>query len=91
MYAHTPNDYGEWHDLKEHLEGAANRAREFAAPFGAGDLAQWLGALHDVGKINPRFQEYRQELATGDSLLHDVCTGAQEGRAVRTCDIQTGE
>ncbi len=58
MYAHTPNDDGEWHDLKAHLEAVAERAREFAASFGAGDVAYLAGLLHDVGKFSSTFQAY---------------------------------
>jgi CRISPR-associated endonuclease/helicase Cas3 len=33
-------------------------ARDFAAPFGASDLAYHLGLWHDVGKSHPAFQAY---------------------------------
>jgi len=57
-YAHSPGKNGEWHDLKEHLEGVAKRAREFAVPFGVGNVAYLAGLLHDVGKFSSTFQDY---------------------------------
>jgi CRISPR-associated endonuclease/helicase Cas3 len=50
VWAHSPNDNGDWHSLVDHLRGTAELARRFAAPFGGGDVAYWLGMLHDVGK-----------------------------------------
>lgn len=64
IYAHTPSKTG-WHELSAHLKEVAHRAGRFAEPFGCEDLAFWLGALHDIGKINPRFQDYLQALADG--------------------------
>lgn len=64
-YAHTSGATGEWHKLADHLQAVAERARSFAEPFGAGDLAYWVGLLHDIGKINPLFQEYLQAPARG--------------------------
>ncbi len=59
LYAHTPAPGSdEWHKLKDHLEAVARMAQEFASAFGAGDLAYWLGLWHDLGKCNPKFQEY---------------------------------
>src|SRR4030042_3724658 len=58
LYAHTPNDKGEWHYLKDHLQKVAELARGFADKFGAGDLAYWIGLWHDLGKVNPSFQGY---------------------------------
>lgn len=58
LYAHTPNQKGDWHELLEHLQGVANRARRFGDKFGAGDLAERAGWLHDAGKANPDFQRY---------------------------------
>jgi CRISPR-associated endonuclease/helicase Cas3 len=58
LYAHTPNDRGEWHGLNDHLEGVANCAKQFAGKFYAGDLAYWIGLWHDLGKSNPEFQDY---------------------------------
>ncbi len=61
-YAHTPppHDKDRWHPLVDHLTSVAKKAREFAEPFGGGDLAYWLGLWHDLGKFNPAFQEYLQ-------------------------------
>lgn len=60
-YAHTPGVTGEWHKLVEHLRAVAERAKSFAEPFGAGELAYWVGVLHDIGKFNPDFQTYLKE------------------------------
>ena len=56
--AHSENSNGESHSLPEHLKGVADIAREFAAPFGGGDIAYYAGLWHDLGKFNPEFQEY---------------------------------
>jgi CRISPR-associated endonuclease/helicase Cas3 len=59
LYAHTPPQGGhDWHVLIDHLVAVAARARAFAEPFGAGDLASYLGLWHDIGKSNPAFQAY---------------------------------
>jgi CRISPR-associated endonuclease/helicase Cas3 len=59
VYAHTPPPGSDnWHLLKDHLEAVAELARTFADAFGAGELAYWLGLWHDLGKCNPKFQEY---------------------------------
>ncbi|MFC4108156.1 CRISPR-associated helicase Cas3' [Micromonospora zhanjiangensis] len=57
LWAHSPSDGGQWHALEDHLRGTAELARRFAAPFGGGELAYWLGALHDVGKASCAWQE----------------------------------
>jgi CRISPR-associated endonuclease/helicase Cas3 len=65
MYAHTPNKKGEWHDLDKHLRGVADKAKEFAAKFGASALAYFLGLIHDLGKANKLFQDYLEVCAQG--------------------------
>ncbi len=65
LYANTPNDKGEWHDLGNHLREVALKAKEFTDKFGASDVAYGLGLLHDLGKINPMFQEYLEACARG--------------------------
>ena len=74
LFAHTPRD-GRWHSLDDHLWSVAHRAEAHAVSFAYGDLAYWLGALHDVGKANPAFQEYLRAMAEdrrGRSTPHSI-------------------
>ena len=58
LYAHTPNEDGEWDHLCIHLREVAAMARRFADVFKDGDLAYLVGLTHDLGKANPAFQKY---------------------------------
>lgn len=60
LYAHTPNEQGEWHCLKAHLLKVAERSREFASKFGAEESAYQVALSHDIGKAVQAFQEYLQ-------------------------------
>lgn len=66
-YAHTPNASGHWHKLEHHLTETARFAREFAQKFDAGELAYLAGLWHDIGKFNPKFQEYLKQCAETNS------------------------
>ncbi len=61
--AHTPNSSRKWHDLQEHLEGVADKAKVYAEKFGAGELGYYAGLWHDLGKYNPDFQSYLDQCA----------------------------
>lgn len=56
--AHSQNSEGQGHSLVQHLESVGNLAQQYAAKFDAGELGRWVGLWHDLGKFNPRFQEY---------------------------------
>jgi len=59
IYAHTPpKGSTQWHLLDEHLLQVAGRASNFAQVFNASEIAYLLGLWHDLGKINPEFQDY---------------------------------
>lgn len=65
LYAHTPNN-GKWHILSDHLLDVAQVASEVASSFGKSEQAFWLGLIHDVGKINPSFQDYLRKVANNE-------------------------
>jgi len=44
------------HLLRDHLDGVAALAEQFADAFGSGDWAGVCGLLHDLGKYSPAFQ-----------------------------------
>lgn len=66
--AHTRPD-GKTHDLLEHLNGTAARAKDFAERFGSGQAAYLAGLWHDLGKYRAAFQAKLQRAR--DSSVND--------------------
>ncbi|CAO3422273.1 CRISPR-associated endonuclease Cas3'' [Azospirillum doebereinerae] len=60
IYAHSvpDRDESDWETLSEHLTKVALRAGTLATVFGGKDVAEAMGALHDVGKLIREFQTY---------------------------------
>ena len=56
MWGHSANDAGVRHRLVDHLRGTGRLSRQFGEVFGAGDLCEALGLLHDAGKAAPEWQ-----------------------------------
>ena len=44
--------------MEDHTRAVAEKARDFATAFEAGELAYYLGILHDLGKFTDKFQQY---------------------------------
>ena len=63
---------GCWHQqlLADHLEGTARRAGEFAATFGSRDWGELLGWWHDLGKFDPKWQNYIRRKTGYDPEAH---------------------
>jgi len=58
IYAHSikQRPKSEWEPLETHAIRVAQAARLRTELFGAGDIAEALGLLHDLGKVKPEFQ-----------------------------------
>ncbi len=56
-YAHTGNDSGksDWQRLSDHLHRVSIQAAENASYFGAENIAELCGLLHDLGKYSDAF------------------------------------
>ena len=74
--AHGPNDKGEFHTLKDHLDGTARKAASFAKPFGGESEARAAGLLHDLGKFRQEFQQYIRGERKADAETHHAIYGA---------------
>ena len=55
------NDRTRTQTLKEHLEGTAELAAQFAGAFGKRDWGYYCGMLHDIGKYSQAFQKKLRE------------------------------
>lgn len=60
VYGHTKEGSPpeEWQDLSDHLRQVAEIAARFADEFHSQDWAATAGKIHDIGKADPRFQNY---------------------------------
>lgn len=78
IYAHTPSRDApsRWHMLEDHLIETAKVAYVFAKAFRCENAGFVLGLFHDLGKVNPAFQEYLLACDEGKKtgiVPHSVC------------------
>ena len=73
-FAHVAED-GRKQTVREHLTGVAEKAAEFARPFGGEKQAAQIGMAHDIGKFSAAFQ--RRLLENGSRVDHSTA-GAVE-------------
>lgn len=69
LAAHSPNDRGQWHTLRDHLVGTGRRAGKFGEAFGSADGCRFVGEVHDLGKADPAWQRYLAAAAAGNKLV----------------------
>ena len=76
--AHNENSKGEPHLLSEHLRCVGILARQFAEAgnIELGNVAEWAGLLHDLGKYRPEFQEYLRGNRHSSHETHHAVYGA---------------
>jgi CRISPR-associated endonuclease/helicase Cas3 len=70
FWAHRGHGERQGQPLLAHLVAVAERAREFAEPFGGGEWAYLAGLWHDLGKYSLEFQAYLEESACNE--YHDA-------------------
>ena len=83
IYAHSANDLGNWHPLKEHLTSVAKIAKQFSNDMEWQNEAYLAGLLHDLGKYADRFQARLQGLDSGlDHWSQGAWLALSEHRAI---------
>ena len=81
--AHTENNDGIPHLLKDHLQYVGKLAHHFAEKGcpALSEVANWAGLLHDFGKYRAEFQEYlRKQRESGTETHHAVYGAALAGQ-----------
>ena len=76
IYAHTTPD--EWQTLEDHQEQTAIQASKFAKKFDSADWAWNAAFLHDLGKIDQRFQK-KLNVAQGLDYEYENATASGSG------------
>ncbi|MCC6415010.1 MAG: CRISPR-associated helicase Cas3' [Opitutaceae bacterium] len=85
FYAHTaedaagnrlPESSGQWQPLADHLRNVAELAAQFAASFGASEVARLAGLLHDLGKYRAEFQAYLRGQRSSSAETQHAIFGA---------------
>ncbi len=75
MYLAHRSEDGREQSILEHAKNVSELCAEFAAPFGAEELAKQIGLAHDIGKYSEKFQRR----IGGENVQVDHSTaGAQE-------------
>ncbi len=76
--AHTENERGVAHPLKDHLRSVGELASEFAAQMNPAmcEAAHWAGLLHDLGKYRDEFQSYLRAERESSLDTHHAVYGA---------------
>ncbi len=83
IYAHSANDLGNWHPLKEHLTSVARIAKQFSSDMEWQNEAYLAGLLHDLGKYADRFQARLKGLDSGlDHWSQGAWLALSEHRAI---------
>lgn len=76
--AHTENNSGKVHILKEHLSEVGKLAERFSnnCNMKLAEAAKWAGMLHDLGKYRDEFQEYLVGKRERSNETHHAIYGA---------------
>lgn len=80
IIAHVKKDeLGQWETqtLKDHLEGVAKRAGDFAQEFGNRDWGELIGLWHDLGKFVPDWQKHIRKATGYDPEAHLETLGSR--------------
>lgn len=83
--AHThPNDDGtvKVQTLEEHLANVATLTGLFASSFDSQEWGELIGQWHDVGKLNPSFQQYIRQVAGLIPMTRNVSTRERAHAAI---------
>ena len=68
--AHSENDAGEFHPLKEHLHGVCALAQSYAIRESQKPFLALAALLHDLGKYRKEFQQYLRKGGRRGSVPH---------------------